>query len=242
MRNGYRFVIIIIIILISTNIARINASAMKTGFDTDALKQDEKKQVISNINLTMFEHEPQKKTIECFDVNKNGEIALGFGKSSNKIICIYSNDGEFQRGYSFVCDGKFGVEWNNDGLMLYLVRSDIKIMINQLGEIEDVVGIQNTIDNNSYWNKVVFATSRKNGDDMYVMENNGGILNVFASSSSQLVVENSNGEKQVLYDAGSVHISNSIICFIGVLMFLAIVVWVIISQTAVSISNRTKTV
>ena len=82
--------------------------------------------------------EPQKNPIECFSVNENGEIAIGCSDSEQKTVCIYADNGKFQYGYSFECSGSFGIEFENNNLNIYFVRSDVAIAVNQMGEVESI--------------------------------------------------------------------------------------------------------
>ena len=85
--------------------------AVSTGFETESINEDLQKNILSNIELTVFYSEPDKSSIKCFDVNDNGLIALGSSRSTDKRICVYDADGVFKYGYEFVAYGDFGVEW-----------------------------------------------------------------------------------------------------------------------------------
>ena len=192
---------LLLLILLITG--EIEAFAMNTGFSTEELSEDQRNIFLKNIHLSMLADEPSKKAIECFDVNENGAIAIGCSASDNKTVCIYTSDGNFQYGYSFECSGSFGIEMDKNNLIIYFVRSDIAIAIDPTGEVESILKIQSTSENNSYWNDSVFSTIRKVGDTEYRLKNDMGILNIVASSYSQLIVVNSAGEETILYDVNS---------------------------------------
>lgn len=62
----------------------INSFAMNTGFSTELLPNDDKNTFLTNVNITVLTEEPKRGPIDCFDINGNGLIALGFGKSDKK--------------------------------------------------------------------------------------------------------------------------------------------------------------
>lgn len=223
-RNVFAFLLILMLI----NEGEV--VAMNTGFSTGTLSKNDIETFIENVNISILENEPQRQAIECFDVDEEGTIAIGYSDSQNKTVCIYTNNGDFQYGYSFECSGKFGIEIHNRVLNIYFVRSDVAIAINSKGEIESILEIKNTSDNYNYWNNHVFLTKRKIGDNEYILKNDMGIFNVFASSYSQLIITNKNGEKSIMYDVNSTQFSNMVIKFIGVLVFICLVIAIVFGQ------------
>ena len=55
-----------------------------------------------------------------------------------------------------------------------------------------------------------------------------GVLNIFASSYSQLLRTDSNGNETVLYDVSTAQMTKTVCIFISVLIFVALVTAVII--------------
>lgn len=229
MRNIRCFFTVLLLLILLIN-GGIVALAMNTGFSTEALSEKDKDTFLTNVNISVLRYEPSKKTIECFDVNENGLIAIGCDSSDNKTIGVYSSDGVFQYGYKFKYNGSFGVEWDGDSIIVYFVRSDVAAAVNPEGKVENILGIQNTIENNSYWNHFVFSTKRKVGDIEYVLRNDMGVFNVFASSYSQLVVTNSNGEESVIYDVNATHLLNIIVVFVGILLLGCLVAFGVVRE------------
>lgn len=222
-------VLLVFLLLIGFNIESI---ALNIGFATESLPSENAKKVVKNVNISVLHEEPDKQSIECFDVNENGLIAIGCESFDDKTVAVYSNDGVFQYGYKFETSGSFGVEWDNDILVIYFVRSDIAIAVDSGGNVDSVLKISNTIENNSYWNHSVFSKTRQVGNDNYIIKNDMGFFNWFASSYSQLVKIDSNGESHVLYDVNSAQMLKMIAMFVGVLVFVCFVVIVVIRQFA----------
>lgn len=113
-------------------------------------------------------------------------------------------------------------------LNIYLVRGGISVVIDSEGKVKSVLEIQKTTENNDYWNNRIFSNSRKIGDTEYVIENDMGIFNLFASSYSQVVVVNENGEKSIIYDVNSAQLLKTVAVCVGILVFVFIAVAVIV--------------
>lgn len=232
-RYLYWLFVFIFVFLLFTNV--IEAGAMNTGFKTNHLPTEDKNIFISNSDISLIEDEPAKKTIVCFDVNSNKLIAIGQRTSSStNTICVYSSEGIFQYGYTFNCSGDFGVEWDEDNLNIYFVRSSVIVSVTPSGDILDVFEVQNTIENNSYENNFIRATERKIEDTEYIIENDMGIFNFFASSYSLITVKDSTGTERVIYDVSSTQHLNMILTIIAVcvliLVAIAVIVWHFIKQ------------
>ncbi len=203
---------------------------MHTGFKTNELPSEEMNMFISNINLLPLDEEPVKKTITCFDVNSNQLIAIGQNTSNRKTICVYSNEGAFQYGYTFNCSGNFGVEWDQENLNIYFVRSSVIVSVTPKGEVLGASEIQNTIENNSYVNHFVHATKRIMGNDEFFIRSNMGLLNIFASSYSQIVVKDITGAESIIYDVSSMQLTKTIVTISLSCAFVFVAVAAIIWQ------------
>lgn len=221
--------ILFIISLIIYN-GGINAFAMNTGFSTSEMNVKEKSVFLSNINLSPIYDEPQKSTITCFDVSENGLIAIGFTSSENKYISVYDTTGKFQYGYTFNCNQGFGVQWDSADLIIYFVRSDVAASFSSDGTNIELKKIEDTADNNSYWNHFVFSKEKTIDGNKYTIKNNMGPLNIFASSYSQLLRTAPDGNETILYDASATQATKTIFIFMAVLLFIVLVTAVIIWQ------------
>lgn len=208
----------------------IGVFAMVPGFDTEKLQEDEATDFLENIEFTILENEPSKKSIDCFDVDEKGLVAVGFSNFNTKTICIYTNQGTYQYGYTFECSGSFGVELKDNILNIYFVRSDIAISINQNGDVIGVERIKNTIENDSYWRESVYSTTKKVGDNTYTIKSDLGLLNIFATSYSQVVITDANGVENVIYDVNSQQLINILLVLIGSVLFVGVCLTVVIKD------------
>lgn len=168
------------------------------------MSEEGKNKYLDSINILPITDEPEKKPFVCFDVNDDGMIAIGQDTlGTRKTICIYSKEGAFQYGYTFTSYGSFGVEWDGENLNIYFVRSSKIVLITPEGEVLDVVGVLETIENNSYMNYLLRSKNRTVGETEYSAGNDMGVLNVLASAYSQIGVKDDNGNENVIYDVNS---------------------------------------
>lgn len=206
-------------------ISKNNAFAMDEGLSMEKMPSEQVERFLKNSGITIFYSEPDKKTISCYDVNEDGMIAIGSDDSTKKQICIYSNNGDFQYGYRFKSDGSFEVEWKDNILNIYFVRSDVAVSLNSMGEIENVLEIQDTMENTTYWNTIVAANKKYVGKDEYIVQNDMVFLGWFATSYSQLIKVDAHGRTRLIYDVNSYQLLHSIIVFVGVCAWIGYVIW-----------------
>ncbi len=208
----------------------ISAFAMNTGFSTREMNSEDQHTFLSNINLTLISDEPQKSTFTCFDVSESGQVAIGFANDQNKYISVYDANGKFQYGYVFNCNQSFGVQWDSANLIIYFVRSDVAASFDSNGANVESRTIEDTADNNSYWNRCVFSKEKTIDTNRYTAKNNMGILNIFASSYSQLLKTDSNGNETIIYDGGTTQTAQTVLFIIAVLIFAALVTALVIRR------------
>ena len=222
-----------IVLLVNTVVAH----AVNTRFSTEQLSEKDKNTLLSNIDISLIEEEPQKQSIVCFDVNGDEKIALGYSDSESKTICVYSQN-EFLYGYEFGCTGDFAVEWDEENINIYFVRSDIIVTVNQNCDILDIAEVQNTTENNRYHNFLLHSTERLVGDRKYSLRNDMGILNFVASSYSQLTVTDANGTETMLFDVNSSQLANTVTVCILVIVFVSLAVVVVVKGYKKALFDR----
>lgn len=208
----------------------VNAFAMNTGFSTNEMNSKDQHTFLSNINLSLISDEPQKNSIACFDVSNSGLIAIGSETSENNFISVYDVTGEFKYGYVFNCNQSFGVQWDGINLTIYFVRSDVAALFDPKGTNIELRTIEDTIDNNAYWNHVVFSKEKIVNGNRYTIKNTMGFLNFFASSYSQLIETDSDGNETIIYDFSTTQTTRTILIFIVVFIFVTFVIAIIIWQ------------
>ena len=207
----------------------VNVSALNTGFSVVDISEEEQEKIEGNLQLTLITSEPTKFPVACFDVREDGMLVIGCDAGPyKKTICVY-NQGEFQYGYTFKSAGTFGVEWDGDLINLCTVRSSLVISIDANGRILQISKIEDTYANNSYWYDVG-ANKKSVQDQTYAIQNDLGLLNLFAINYSQLTSTNADGQTTVLYDARTIASAVSLILTIAIPVFVVIVVVGVIKE------------
>ena len=119
--------------------------AMNTGFSTEDMNSNDQKVFLSSIDVCLLTEEPKKDAITCFDVNNDGSIVVGTKNATEKLALVYTSDGAFKYGYSFYCSGSFGVEWDDNNLLVYFVRSDVAALFDKTGNVLELNKIQSSM-------------------------------------------------------------------------------------------------
>ncbi len=239
MKKFKYFLSLLLLLLIFTNVSE--AFAMNTGFSvTDSFSDEEKKHIIKTSNVKLLKEEPVKESIQCFDVNKDDLIAIGTKNISNiYYIGIYNSNGIFQYGYSFIDSGSFGIEFDNENIIIYFVRSDIVMSVNPNGDVLEIAKVDNTMENNTYANYLLSPRERVSGNNKYIPKNDMGIFNLFVGqlSYSQLVKTDELNNQTILYDVNNKSFAKTLMFFIVVLLIFATAVIVLTKLTIKSVKQ-----
>lgn len=183
-------------------------------FETTDLSENEVNQIWQNINLRKSSDLKSLDSIELpivsFDVSKDGIILLGF--KENKIAI--SNSNNVLTLFEFDNDGSFYVQWNDGNILLMLVRGSIVIEFSQDGQLINMV---KTDDSSVKTIPMESNSKRKSvniGQASYYVKNDMGIFNFLASSYSQLITEDSQGNQTILYDVNNTQMTKTIVAFL----------------------------
>lgn len=230
MKSKRVFLLLTFVLLIVISTTVIDVNAMNTGFSIEELSEEMKTTFVSNISLSLLKSEPEKRGVLCFDVNEHGLIAVGQDGSKGKEVCIYNTQGEFLYGYMFNCAQSFSVEWDEQYINIYFVRSDVIISLDSNANILDIKSVQDTIDNNSYRNSLLYSTERKVGNTTYLIRNDMGIFSWIASSYSQIVIIDATGTESIIYDVSSLQLIKMIVAISFVCIIVSVVIAVIVRE------------
>ena len=221
--------ILVLLAVFSTFSGGIHALAMETGFTTQEMERESQEHFLSNINLSLLDSPIEHEGISCFDVNEEF-IAVGFAHYSKRRVCVYTLDGVFQYGYSFECYGDFDLEWEQKNLIIHFVRGDIAASFDSNANCIEVRRIEDTFENNSYWNKQIRSTRKKVGNCQYRIRNDMGLLNITATSYSQLVKIEEDGTESILYDVNDECLAQTIFGLIVCVLFVAVALTCVITN------------
>lgn len=157
----------------------------------------------AKISLVTWNTEVVDKDIVCFAVSSSGMIALGLDDGSeHRKINIYDSDGNYLYGYAFSINGRFGLEWEEDNIVICTVRGNTRAVFDKFGNCIKVSEIMNTPSNSEYWDKNIFSKRKVYENDNYVIRNPNKLLNfILYYNSSQLVKVDEFGNETIFYDS-----------------------------------------
>ena len=176
--------------------------ASNGGFSFETKDTIEHLAIASKLNIQPVEDTAVRKGFCCFDVNEKGKFALGFDHAEYDILLVYDNDGEYLYGFSFHIDGAWGVGWEGNNIILFCVRSDLAITIDERGTCIEVAEIEENPDNQAYWNHEVFANTRDVNGVVYTAKH--WLVNsplIHWGQYPMLIQTFPTGESTVLFDA-----------------------------------------
>lgn len=175
--------------------------ANEGGMKTEEMPKDEQESVIKGACINVFDTEPEKRKILCFDVNESGLIALGTETENNKCISVYTENMVFLYRINFICNGAFGFEWNGNDIEIYFVRSRAVILVDKTGKIKNIRSFLECVENSDYYNYVLGATERSVNGIQYTLKTDSGKepLGRFGSYPF-LCVKNPGEDEIILYD------------------------------------------
>ncbi len=228
-----RYVLIFILVFYLFGVHGTDVSAATTGLVMTPYPQERADNFLRNVQLAVLYIEPKRRAIDCFDVSDDGLVALGCSDSRNKTVCIYTRDGVFQYGYSFFSSGSYAVEFEQDHLNIYFVRSDLAVSVMPSGEVLAVREIVMNTESSQYWDDVVSSKKRQVGDTKYELCSDLGPFGIF-SADTQLVIREADGEEHIWYDVNKTHLVKMIHVTSAASAFVTLVV------VSLSVQNKKK--
>lgn len=220
MRRIYHVCILILLLIFIGSFA---PSFAEDSLTIIPISESEKQVLLENTSFSYISKEPTKRSIKCFDVHPNGDVAIGSAKSAEKTVCVYSSQGLFKYGYRFHSSGDYGVEFEGENLVIWFLRSDIAFTVNPTGGIVEVREFEDTKEYSAYWRDNLRSKTRKIEERVYTIKNDMGFLNSFASSYSQLILTDENGQIHILYDVNADQFPVMVLKF--VLISLLVIFW-----------------
>lgn len=208
---------IVLAIFISLSFC-LTVHASEWGFTTS--EYEKKDSLMSTFGLSRVESMPRNYDLVCLDVRDDGTIALGMQSSidsTKKTVVILSPDGSFEYGMTFQNYGSYGLQWDDERIVLCLVRSDLAVWVDSSCQITDIRNIDDTPENSAHWRKYIDLNERVVNGKTYVIKNDMGFLNVFSTAYSQLQVTDAEGNVTLIYENNTSYLVRTILVLVLVL-------------------------
>lgn len=193
------FAVILLLMLFTFN---VNGVSFNSEIVTESVSEEERNSLVSGTDISLLNSGIARKSIACFDVNERGLIAIGFDAQPRPEIHIYDNEGTFLYGYSFNCNGSFGIEFVGDNIAIYFVRGEYIHIYDHTGTNLDVRRVLNVAQNESWVSNIIDPTLKTVGGDHYRLERDIGLS---TRSYSRLVKTDGQGHQTVIYDVSAEH-------------------------------------
>lgn len=209
------------------------AFAENDGFTIIELSEDKKQSFIDYLDIELLTTEPERKAINCFNISADGQIAIGCSHSgASKSISVYDTEFNFLYGYTFYSESSFGIDWEGENILIYIVRAEKIISLTANGTILDVLGVDYDQKTDSYLRNVIDATERTYKGRVYSLSND--FLGVFHPGAyTKLEVSDTNGNSEILYDA-----SYGVGVYIFISIFIAVLTGGFVIALVMTIKKR----
>lgn len=138
MKMSKHVVILFFVLVLFCSLFAVPCSAINTGFDIEDVNEDEMPVIFERFDLEMIDEPKITNGFSCFDVNEFGDYTLGFDIGNTDVILFCSSNGEYLYGFSVADNGAFGIEWDNENIIIYRVRSDLAVLIDKDGNCLDM--------------------------------------------------------------------------------------------------------
>ena len=188
-----------------------------SGFVTEPISQERTQELTSRLVFSVSYEQPVPQGISSFAVSPSGTVAILTETFSAKTVWIYDSEGKFQQVYHFESSGSCGVDWDEETLQIFFVRSDLLVSVSPTRTVQSIEEVPDTLENNEYRREMLHKTKKEVNGVVYIMKNDFGIFNLLAPSYSLLVVQENGELPETLYDAG-IQVTTQYI--LGVVLFL----------------------
>lgn len=198
---------------VSANVIKSNVSAHDSVWDE------------TNIHIIENQNEHNERIVS-FDVSDNGLVALA---TTDRKILVMDNSGQLLKTFSFISDGSYYIQWNNDNLVLYIVRGEKSIEFTMESECVSVSKLS-VAEANKIWNQLDQLKKIVVDDNIYEVKSEMGIINnvLFSSEYTKLVKADLDGNTIVLYNVSQKDIGDTSFIVLLILSFVVLIIIVIV--------------
>lgn len=208
---------------------------------TEDISAEEIARIFPRFEITMIDNPKVTKGFYCFAVNKHGDYALGFNAGpfqKKDYILVYSAEGSFLYGFSFLDNGLFGLELSDKEVVLYKYRSNLVVTIDATGKCLSMQSYQDSAENNEYIKAKIQSNTREIDGNIYTAK--APFLNhkLVRHGCYRQIVKTTATSKQIIWSVKTVSLS-AVLGVCVILVLFAPVVLIIIKQLAKGVAQKT---
>ena len=157
---------------------------------------------LARTSFVRYDKEYAGLPVECFDAAADGRIALGFKtRDGLRYAAVLDAEGRFQYGFSFACTGAFQLDWREEGLGVYWVRSGVLGVFDGTGSCLAMYEADTGRESSRHITALGKAARLLPDGSVLRLRNPEGLLSRFCSGYQQLVRIAPDGTEHILYDA-----------------------------------------
>ena len=207
----------IICVLIACITGLLATEVSSISVHSHSLSDEERDAFLQRVRWETIDTERRNTPICCFDVASDGTIALA---TSEGVIYVYDKQGSFLFGCSFYPDGVFGIEFDEDELVLHFLRGNTTLLIDDSGDCIDIQKADDPIQHTLHIKEIHSQTFLEIGNTKYFLERE---IDIGDSYSRFVITEN--GKRMVHYDVTSNHIAKQVMLVATPICFFAFVIY-----------------
>lgn len=213
------------LLLLSLLLFQIVGSVSAVGYKnyvTESVSEEEKTDFLMRVEFfDLLEYAEQTQIIDCFALSEQGLVALAFNESEDAAINVYNLDGQFLYGCRFINNhSALAIFFEGEDLSVYWGKNDYIGSFDSEGNCIQFKRVVDSPQNSdAYLNDKYRPLSGNIGNIQYYAEHPFGFLPGYV----RFAVEDSEGNRRVIYDVTKEHTFRIIVGSIFILVVLSLV-------------------
>lgn len=198
------------------------ACARAEEISFEPMDELESRRFLENAALVLYAEDYASWPVVCFDVRGDGMIALGFDRpEGGKYAAVLDADGAYQYGYAFRCSGSFLLDWEEDGLGVIWIRSDVRGVFDSAGRC---LRLQRYEPDRAFsrYASALRRTERTTDTGTYALCNDHPMA-ALSANYGKLVHTDAGGTENVLHDADGASLLDGV-SILAAIVFVAVCV------------------
>ena len=154
----------------------------------ETFDENRKTEFLKNISLEFISGTEDKISIECFDVSDDGNIAILCNNTllgEKRTVHVLNEKGDFKYGYTFNSDGTARVFFDGELLVIYHVRGNVAIWLDDRGQCVKAEEIKSN-DEELHILEESEKTNREKNGSIYYLKSNNIFFTIITSSYSRI--------------------------------------------------------
>ena len=223
--------------LIISTIFIVPLSATTLELREEEMSASEKSDFWENIDFEVSNKPLSDEDLVCFNVSFDGIIALGADSGGiRRSVALYDSNLNFINRFYFDSYGDYYLAWENDSLVIFMVRSSIAVRVSTDGDLIDIAKAKNCPENRNIINDEFKIKQKIVDNKTYKLTNGSRLLDAFSVSYSSLAVTDEGGAQTVIYGSEASQndfVIKFVLIIVGIHIFVLVAVLIILRSVKV---------